>query len=125
MIKLCVPDERDDLLNDQWIYTVRAFGLFDQFIRDTGEIGALPVVLVQPLDGPFVQGETSLAGFEHPAECCYLFGASNENMQPSRLDGLNVVARVYIPAAESWNFYSAQAASIVLWDRIMKRGSVA
>lgn len=123
MIFVATPDladERSDLFSEV-VYACRSFGL-----AKTGAFGVtpppgLPVVIVQPLEGRFFQGETSLVDFTHPDECCYLFGATHGNMQPPAEPPL---ASVFIPAAPTWEMFVPQAVAVVLYDRLAKGGGL-
>jgi len=114
------PDEGDEVLSEHWSYLTRALQITG--VSQLSDIGATPVVVVQPEDARYVRGEISLLDFEHPDHCCYLFGASNALMREEMISDLNVIARVYIPTAPTWELYSSQAAAIVLWDRVRQRG---
>jgi len=115
------PDEGEELLNEQWSYLTRALRVTG--VSQLSDIGQTPVVVVQPEDARYVRGEINLLNFEHPDHCCYLFGASNELMSEETLSGLNIISRVYIPTAPTWELYASQAAAIILWDRLRQRGA--
>lgn len=115
----CVPKDASGLLNfcDELLTVARSFDVEEGQVHDSPPLG-MPVILFQPLDGRFVQGENSLVDFVHPDDCCYLFGASHGQVTLDHpVDG-----KIYIPSVPTWALFASQAAAIVLYDRFVKRG---
>lgn len=112
------PEGDDQFLETQWAYLLRAFAVSP--VSREG-IGGTPVVVFQPKDGRYVQGETSLENFTHLDDAVYYFGHSHKHMPQEDLAGLNVVAKVYIEVDEGTELFSNQAGCIVLWDRRLKQ----
>lgn len=89
-------------------------------LRDLVNYHAADLVVVQPRDGDFVQGEIPLQALQHPPEALYVFGGTMTRLTTDDLR--NVLAqRVFIPVGD---LYPDQAAAMVLWDRIQKRGEL-
>lgn len=83
----------------------------------------IPLVVVQPLGGRYIQGNISLIDFVHPNSAIYLFGGDNDNLSSEEdLGGRNPDYLVYIPTATHDEMYSWVAASCVLYDRLVKNG---
>jgi len=117
MIYVSCKDFGDEDLRTPLDYLTRSFHLERSQFVDSPP-GDLPVILLQPTDGRYVQGEESLVDFTHPDDCVYLFGASHGQVQP-----VDVASKVYIPHCPTWSMFPSQAAAIVLYDRFVKRGS--
>lgn len=122
--------EDEDRLTDMWGYLVRANGLIGRaycigqsydsrivHVPSVAELPPLPIVLASL--GP---AAVSLKTFQHPAECVYLFGASNRILKETDLAGRDVAHRIFIPSVDGTELFAAQAAAVVLWDREMKNG---
>lgn len=122
--------EDEDRLTDGWGYLVRSLGMVGRAYRigpgyDTriiqvvsvADLPNLPIVLVT-----LSPGSTSLKDFVHPAECIYLFGASNGKLTEDRLDGRVPVARVHIPSVDGTELFANTAGAVVMWDREVKGG---
>lgn len=111
--------EQGDLSHaDELIYVAESFRLAKNQVHESPPAG-LPVIVIQPTDGTYIQGKESLVDFEHPDDCVYLFGASHGHLEP---DGIVPEKSVFIPHVETWNLFASQAAAIVLYDRYVKRG---
>lgn len=121
-ITVCRPNEDGNhLLNSHWAYLLGAFRVAETARSDIDS--NTPVIVFQPKAARKVAGEVSLYDFVHPTtEAVYLFGASHGAMKPADLDGLNVVAKVYIPVNDDWSLFGSQACGIVLWDRVIRNG---
>ncbi len=120
-ITVCRPNEADHLLNSHWAYLLGAFGVAGIPRADIDS--NTPVVVFQPQTGRKVAGEVSLRDFDHPTtEVVYLFGASHGGVTQEDLDGLNVIAKVYIPLNNDWSLFGSQAGGIALWDKVIKDG---
>lgn len=117
MIYIATKDKLDEHLVPLLDYVCRSFGLGADQLIDSPPAG-LPVILVQPQDGTYVQGDTNLVDFTHPDDCVYLFGGTHGNLE---LD-FEPDAKLYIPHQPTWNLYAPQAVAIVLYDRYVKRG---
>ena len=135
-IATALPTSHDRI--DQWGYVLPAFDLDACIVWGTS--GAMarpfhkstnvmllnelvgPLVLVHPLSGTLVQGETDLVGFAHPADCTYIFGPDDRTLTPEDLAGVALVGSVYVPTRADTNLFSATACAIVLYDRIAKNG---
>lgn len=117
---LAVPDGDAGVVNlsDQIHYVARSFGLTPSQVHSVPPDG-LPIILLQMLDGRYVQGEDSLVDFVHPDDCVYLLGGSNEQLKLNH----PVDAKIYIPNTPTWSMFASQAAAIALYDRFVKRGS--
>lgn len=76
-----------------------------------------PIVVVSPESARKLQGATSLVSFEHPENVVYLFGGDHTILETD----LPYVDSVFIPS-DGAEFYSHVAGSIVLYDRMVKRG---
>lgn len=74
------------------------------------------VVLVSPKDAAHMPGTESLADFEHPEDCTYVFGPDHSDLNIDR----RFDHRLYIPGAA--HLSACDAARIVLYDREAKRG---
>jgi hypothetical protein len=74
-------------------------------------------VLLQPDNGKYVQGTTSLEKFEHPADALYIFGPDKDFLKwlPREPDHF-----VYIPTDTQRDMFSFMAAAVTLWDRKTK-----
>lgn len=89
-------------------------------LRDLVNFHAADVIVVQPNDGDFVQGDVPLQALQHPAEAIYVFGGTMTRLTADDLR--NVLSqRVFIPVGD---LYPDQAAAMVFWDRIQKRGGL-
>jgi len=121
-------DEEHEL--DQWSYVCNGFGIelfvvgahakrkgiTDIFGVDHFHSGD-ELVVVQPAEGRLVQGATPLPEFKHPLNPVYVFGGSNYALKPS--DGGDYQHSVY---SEGYELHAPLAGSIVIYDRLVKRG---
>ncbi len=118
MFDIACEDIDHDELRDQLLYVTSSFKVPKERIHDVPRSGKA-VVLIQPQDGTHVQGDESLVDFVHPDECCYWFGATNKHLE---LNGVEPVAKLFIPHELTWTLYASQAVAITLYDRYVKRG---
>lgn len=81
-----------------------------------------PLIIINPENGRYVQGVTSLVDFTHPASAIYLFGSDEGFLSPNNLKGHSIKDKVYIPAETDDQMFSYMAFAVVMWDRKMKRG---
>lgn len=76
-----------------------------------------------PYSAPLVgveMGGTSLPGFSHPQQAVYLLGAEDSGLPKSILERCHAV--VAVPSVRRASFNVAQAGTIVMYDRAVKRG---
>ena len=104
------------LPTDVWI---RDRGKFNQ-VYEPGDLDGIPVVVMTPIEARYVKGEIALDNFEHPEDCVYWFGSDHVNVTEEQLEGLDVVARVYIPTPTVDQMYSWQAFAVTAWDRRLR-----
>lgn len=76
-----------------------------------------PIVVVSPENARRLPGTTSLVSYEHPEDAVYLFGGDHTILETD----LPYSDCVFIPS-DGAEFYSHVAGSIVLYDRMLKRG---
>ena len=79
------------------------------------------LVLMMPDNGTHFQGNQSLVGFEHPEDCCYMFGSDRQILQPEQV-GKEPDAIVYVPTSTNDTMYSFIAGAVTLYDRKVKHG---
>ncbi len=118
MIYLATQELLDKELASDLAYVARSFDLPAEQVVLTPPDG-LPIILLQQQDGRYVQGEESLVDFSHPDECTYLLGQSHGQLT---LD-YDVAYKLFIPSVPTWSMFTSQATAIVLYDRLVKRGS--
>jgi tRNA(Leu) C34 or U34 (ribose-2'-O)-methylase TrmL len=82
-------------------------------ILDSLPFGCVPVAV------DLVPGATPLPRFTHPERACYIFGAEDATLGTATLSRCKHV--VVIPSLDCFNL--AMAATIVLYDRNVKRGT--
>jgi tRNA G18 (ribose-2'-O)-methylase SpoU len=87
------------------------YATFDEFMA------ALPYST--PLVG-VEMGGTSLPGFSHPQQAVYLLGAEDSGLPKSIRERCHAV--VTVPSVRRASFNVAQAGTIVMYDRAVKRG---
>ena len=90
-------------------------------IDTAAELPDVPLVVLGPPDGKFVQGNVSLKDFQHPDDAIYLFGGTQDVLTVEDLGGRVPDASVYIPFVKH-ECYSHAAGYMALWDRYVKRG---
>lgn len=81
-----------------------------------------PLVVMTPKSARYVPGQICLTNFNHPKECCYLFGADNTHLSEDHLGKRQPDHSVFIPTETSDTMYSFIAGAITLWDRWMHDG---
>jgi hypothetical protein len=120
MIYICREQEGEEhLLDSQWKYLLHAFEVEE---INRGDIGDLPVILVQPPSARYVPGIIPINHYTHPKDLVvYLFGGSHSTMREGDLVDLTITDRIYIPLHNNWELFSSQAAAVVLWDRIVSQ----
>jgi len=69
----------------------------------------LPLVVIQPQDGVFVQGVTSLRDFIPPMNAVYYFGHDDTHMTLQELGGRTPLDVVYIPTSPGTPLYAGVA----------------
>lgn len=89
-------------------------------VDDVSNFHTAKMIVVQPEDGDFVQGETFLAELEHPEEAIYIFGGAQTRLTQHDLEDVDVEAYVYLPKPNQTELFPNQAAAIVLFDRTWK-----
>lgn len=83
----------------------------------------IPLIVVQPVNGRYIQGITSLIDFVHPTDALYVFGGDRNNMDIEGDIGNRTIDEiVYIPTQTHDEMYSWIAAAIVFYDRMTKNG---
>lgn len=146
MLGVCFCFYKLSSLRAQWMYLLTGFqveqrweiavdGQGDQAsldhkittIRTADELPTdLPLVLIQPRAGDFLQGTESLADFIHPTDAIYLFGSDGQALSEVQLGARVPDSSLYIPLPinaerpHDEELYSVQAAAIALYDRIAK-----
>lgn len=127
-------------MQDQWSWVFSNFGISDiwemgknsekdgniyqkTFSIDTAaELPKeIPLIILAPPAGQFIQGTVSLADFTHPENAIYIFGGSRAVLTEEDLGGRKPQTVVYIPTVKH-EMYSHTAAYVTLWDRYVKRG---
>jgi len=99
-----------------WAEVLTAFALRHNVAQSGDER-----VLVQPKKGKWVQGDTALPDFSHPANVVYCFGPDDGHLPPEEEGEYD--HKIYIPQVyEHVTLWSHQAAAIVLYDRAVKNG---
>lgn len=93
-------------------------------IADSSDLPAeLSLVLLAPLSGRIVAGETSLADFEHPTDVLYWFGPDlTEHMDPDVYLPRPADHTVYVPTDTNDQMFAHVACAVVMWDRRCKGG---
>ncbi len=133
---ICFRAEPSAADQDKWSYCFSSFGVTAFYERrglvnkmrgaiqvaDATDLPAEPkLIVLQPQDGRYIQGDTDLAGFVHPDDAIYFFGGNHDNMSDDPdLAGRVPDSVVFIPRVKH-NFHSPMAGAVVLWDRYMKR----
>lgn len=77
---------------------------------------------MSPKNAVYVPGTISIHDFEHPDECCYLFGSDSAHLSIDQLGGREPDHAVYIPVDTNDTMYSFMAGAITLYDRRLTRG---
>lgn len=80
----------------------------------------ISLILMAPKDGRFIQGHISITDFEHPTEAIYMFGPDNNNLDMSIFVSRKPNEYVYIPTETHHEMYAVTAATITLYDRMVK-----
>jgi hypothetical protein len=124
---------------DQWSWVFTNFGITDIWERNklddrdtkiyqesvavdtTADLPDFPLVVMSPPDARFIPGTISLADFDHPDDCIYLFGANHDVLSDIYLGDREPDHAVYIQTVKG-EMYSHAAAYVTLWDRYVKRG---
>jgi len=142
MVGVCFLSEHRGWMQDQWSWVFSNFGVSDIWERQSdhdgvrGKDGSIyqptikvdtaadlprdrPLVVLQPPDGRFIKGETSLKDFVHPADAIYFFGGSHAVLSDDDMGGRIPEHLVYIPTVKL-ECHSFSAAYMVLWDRYVK-----
>lgn len=79
-------------------------------------------VIAAHSDGRYLQGNTPLVEFEHPADCIYIFGPDDGYLRPDEIDLSRILDTVYIPTPNNPEMFSFVAAAIMLNDRVNGSG---
>jgi hypothetical protein len=135
---VCFRREKHPALQDQWSHVFSNFGVEEIWERGYAEgDGKIyqtvipidlcselpsdrPTVVLASQEGRYIKGEENLLTFAHPANAIYIFGGSHVNLTyEDDLGGLVPDHLVYIPTVKHETF-SHVAASVVLWDRLVK-----
>ena len=138
MFDICLVASPGSTWEQQWSYLLSHFEPRDLYV--IGEVDPrvrpfkgyiqiqtaeeLPgiLVLMAPIFGHVIRGEESLRTFQHPDECCYMFGADNAHLTEDHLGSRIPDHKVYIPTDTRDQMYSFMAGAITLYDRTMTRG---
>ena len=109
------------------VYTIGALDRkvkpFDNYVQveNANEVPGT-LVLLAPVLGRYVQGEVAIQDFQHPEDCCYMFGGDNSTMSDDFLAGRDPEHKVFIPTDSRDDMYSFMAGAITLYDRLIKNG---
>lgn len=139
MLGVCFVSPRNDEWRDQWDYVLshwqpdrvwvvgqlwKSNSLLNAGIVDT--IDELPDIapkyITAPDIGRYIQGETSLAQFEHPDDCIYIFGPDDNYLRPDEIDMTRIAGTIHISVPGNPDMYSFVSAAVVLYDRALKLG---
>ena len=139
MYDVCLVSESGSHWEQQWSYLLshftprniyivgneleRAVKPFSHYIH-VASAQSVPseLVLLAPQSGRYVQGTESLVTFEHPEDCCCMFGNDHTNMSEDFLGPRVPDHCVYIPTDTNDQMYSFMAGAITLYDRLIKNG---
>jgi hypothetical protein len=80
----------------------------------------IPVILLAPINGLYVQGNVSLVDFDHPEDACYWFGSDFLHFDPELLGGRQPDHTVYVPVDTKDQMFSHVVWAVVAWDRRQK-----
>lgn len=86
-------------------------------ITTVDELPEIPLILLAPLQGRYIQGDESLVDFVHPADATYLFGSDKAHMEQELLGTRVPDHKVYVPTDDNTEMYSWTAYTSVVWDR--------
>jgi hypothetical protein len=133
---ICFAYENNDRTRNEWSYLVDWFDVASAFeygkpenVRGTPYTTAIdsmadlpdqPLIVLAPLDGRHIQGETSLHDFDHPDDAIYVFGNNHLHMSESPLFSGREYSSVYIPTHKS-ELFAVFAATLTLYDRGAKQ----
>lgn len=140
MAGICFRRENYRWVQDQWSFVFSNFGVTDiwerHFEDDDGKLyqptipvetavdlpDDRPLVVLAPIAGRYIKGQSSIVDFEHPEDAIYLFGGSHLNLSDEEdLGGRVADHYIYIPTV-THELYAPMAGYIVLYDRLTKRG---
>lgn len=105
------PKQASDTVQAYRHIPLRDFATFDDFLA------------AQPYDCQLVaveMGGTPLSSFTHPERCIYLLGAEDHGLPAEVL--AKCQRRVSLPSIRTNSFNVSVAGSLVMYDRMVKRG---
>lgn len=137
-VGVCFKREKKLWMQDQWSNVLSNFEITEVWEYGAGDEGTdwniyqkpvqienadalpdMPIVVVQPQSGKFVQGAIPLDKFVHPESAIYMFGGSHDVMTEEDI-GQRVPYRVFIPIHQEC--YAFSAAYMTLWSRRQANG---
>ena len=80
----------------------------------------VPLVLLAPDNGRYIQGTTSLDEFTHPEDCIYMYGSDALYMNEEFLGKRKPDHIVYIDTDTKDDMYSFVSYGVVMYDRRVK-----
>ena len=86
-------------------------------VQSAAELPDLPIVLLAPDNGRYIQGTTSLGDFTHPDDCIYMFGSDSKYMSEDFLGERTPDHIVYIDTDTNDDMYSFVSYGVVMHDR--------
>jgi hypothetical protein len=141
MLNICVIHEDDKNTINEWSYLRYHFKIDNFFIigpvdkwkkyrpmkdiisiSTTDLLPPIPLILMTPLSGKNLQGNTSLNNFDHPADATYLFGPNHKHLNINHLGTRLPDRYIYIPTQSNDEMYSYIVGAITIYDRIIKNG---
>jgi hypothetical protein len=138
-MKIALPAPTSDIGVDNWGYVLPAVledvevfiigsGTYGRPFHDATVVSSLdevhpelPLVVLQPKDGEYVQGEIDLYAYSHPEDCVYYFGDDNTHTRVEEF-GSRTPDLVYIDARLGTPLFAAVAFWTVAYDRELERG---
>lgn len=139
MFDICIVASPGETWETQWSYLLSHFkprtlyvvGAIDPRVRpfvgytQVGSAAEVPcnnLVVASPTSSRYIPGDHSLLTYEHPDECCYMFGADNVHLSTDHLGERIPTDTIFIPTDTADTMYSFMAGALVLYDRKMKNG---
>lgn len=137
MFGVCYRHDHNGEIMNQWEYILSNFNVENCWIRNAptdfvsfhkptqiqsaDELPDAPLVVLSHPEGRNYKGVVSIVDFKHPPDAIYLFGADHIIMSDDDIGEREIHSVVYVPSGQ-YEMYSYVAASIVLYDRLIKNG---
>lgn len=95
-------------------------------VNNADDLPDCNLVVITPKDAKYIHGEINLLDYKHPENAIYFLGDDHNHLTQEIIGTTTNYDAVYLPVTNAItnrvSYWSSQAATVVLYDRVIKNG---